>query len=127
MQTLLLSKFLPEYEDIGWDFLETMIYAHQETFDVYKLEKDFYLTLLLVYFGKHCPELVFKGGTCLNKIYYPYCRLSEDIDFVIQNEGGFRVKERILGEYKKLFLSEVFQPLGLHFPPQRTTFDNKTQ
>jgi predicted nucleotidyltransferase component of viral defense system len=37
------------------------------------------------------------------------------------------VRERILGEYKKLFSSETFQTLGLHFPEQRTTFDNKTQ
>jgi len=25
--------------------------------------------------------LIFKGGTCLNKIYYSYYRLSEDLDF----------------------------------------------
>jgi predicted nucleotidyltransferase component of viral defense system len=29
-------------------------------------------------------DLVFKGGTCLNKIYYSYYRLSEDLDFTLK-------------------------------------------
>jgi len=29
-------------------------------------------------------ELIFKGGTCLNKVYYSYYRLSEDLDFTIK-------------------------------------------
>jgi len=45
------------------------------------LEKDFYLTGLLWWIGKELPDLSFKGGTCLNKIHFPYFRLSEDLDF----------------------------------------------
>jgi hypothetical protein len=37
------------------------------------------------------------------------------------------VKERILGEYKKAFSAGIFQDIGLSFPEQRTTFNNKTQ
>lgn len=45
------------------------------------LEKDYYLTLILSRVHELTEDLVFKGGTCLNKIYYAYYRLSEDIDF----------------------------------------------
>ena len=45
------------------------------------LEKDYYLILLLSQAHELAEDLVFKGGTCLNKIYYAYYRLSEDLDF----------------------------------------------
>jgi len=45
------------------------------------MEKDYYLTLLLSRIHELSEDLIFKGGTCLNKIYYSYYRLSEDLDF----------------------------------------------
>jgi len=45
------------------------------------VEKDYYLTLLLSRVHELSGNLIFKGGTCLNKIYYSYYRLSEDLDF----------------------------------------------
>lgn len=45
------------------------------------LEKDYYLTLILSRMHELSGDLIFKGGTCLNKIYYVYYRLSEDLDF----------------------------------------------
>lgn len=45
------------------------------------IEKDYYLTLMLSRIHELSEDLVFKGGTCLNKIYYAYYRLSEDLDF----------------------------------------------
>jgi predicted nucleotidyltransferase component of viral defense system len=45
------------------------------------MEKDYYLTFILSKISKLSPDLIFKGGTCLNKIYYSYYRLSEDLDF----------------------------------------------
>jgi predicted nucleotidyltransferase component of viral defense system len=47
------------------------------------VEKDCLCTLLLEYLAAACPELVFKGGTCLAKIHAGFYRLSEDLDFVI--------------------------------------------
>lgn len=52
-----------------------------------KFEKDFYLTLLLHRISKEIPEINFKWWTCLNKIYFPYFRLSEDLDFSISIEN----------------------------------------
>ncbi len=45
------------------------------------IEKDYYLTLTLSRIHELSEDLVFKGGTCLNKIYYAYYCLSEDLDF----------------------------------------------
>ena len=45
------------------------------------MEKDYYLTYILSQINEFCEDLIFKGGTCLNKIYYSYYRLSEDLDF----------------------------------------------
>jgi predicted nucleotidyltransferase component of viral defense system len=45
------------------------------------IEKDYYLTLILSRVYELSENLVFKGGTCLNKVYYEYYRLSEDLDF----------------------------------------------
>ena len=44
-------------------------------------EKDYYLTLILSRVHELSENLIFKGGTCLNKVYYVYYRLSEDLDF----------------------------------------------
>ena len=44
------------------------------------VEKDYFCTLLLAHLGALDP-LVFKGGTCLAKVYAGFYRLSEDLDF----------------------------------------------
>jgi len=51
------------------------------------MEKDYYLTLILSRINELSDDLIFKGGTCLNKIYYSYYRLSEDLDFSIRLPG----------------------------------------
>lgn len=60
-----------------------MIYGlvNQTGFPAQLLEKDYYLTLILSKINNLSDDLIFKGGTCLNKIYYSYYRLSEDLDF----------------------------------------------
>ena len=50
-------------------------------FRAHLLEKDYYLTLILSQINGLSKALIFKGGTCLNKIYYSYYRLSEDLNF----------------------------------------------
>lgn len=48
------------------------------------MEKDYYLTLILSRVHQLSEDLIFKGGTCLNKVYFSYYRLSEDLDFSMQ-------------------------------------------
>lgn len=58
------------------------------------IEKDYVLGWLLYGFS-HFPDLVFKGGTALSKVYFPRIwRLSEDLDFsLVQGEMPDVMKE----------------------------------
>lgn len=47
------------------------------------IEKDYVCTLLLEALTAGHNGLVFKGGTCLAKVYADFYRMSEDLDFVI--------------------------------------------
>jgi predicted nucleotidyltransferase component of viral defense system len=46
------------------------------------VEKDYFCTVVLACLAG-VEGLVFKGGTCLAKVYADFYRLSEDLDFVI--------------------------------------------
>ena len=48
------------------------------------VEKDFYCSAILSHLaGPFRPAVVFKGGTCLSKVYARFYRLSEDLDFAV--------------------------------------------
>ncbi|PJA48496.1 MAG: hypothetical protein CO170_02555 [candidate division SR1 bacterium CG_4_9_14_3_um_filter_40_9] len=125
--TIELSQVLDGYEDIDWKLLEPMLREHEAKFDIYKLEKDFLLTIILIYLGKHHPELIFKGGTCLNKIYYDYYRLSEDLDFVVIGNLGKNPRRRLLEQYKQLFSSDMFKNIGLTLSGEQTKYNTYRQ
>ncbi|RLC55079.1 MAG: hypothetical protein DRH89_08410 [Candidatus Cloacimonadota bacterium] len=59
------------------------------------IEKDYYCSLILAYLYQD-PEtnLVFKGGTCLSKVYVDFYRMSEDLDFVIPAKPEISRKDR---------------------------------
>lgn len=49
----------------------------------YMIEKDYYLTKLLLALEEFCQNrLVLKGGTALNKVFLDYYRMSEDLDLI---------------------------------------------
>jgi len=60
----------------------------QTGFPLAMLEKDYYITLILSGINILSGKLIFKGGTCLNKTYYSYYRLSEDLDFSLELPSG---------------------------------------
>jgi predicted nucleotidyltransferase component of viral defense system len=51
------------------------------------IEKDYYCSLILTYLFAEETPLIFKGGTCLNKVHVGFYRLSEDLDFSIDIES----------------------------------------
>lgn len=57
--------------------------AAETTFLPRLIEKDYFCTVLLSHLLSSDSALVFKGGTCLAKVYAGFYRLSEDLDFVI--------------------------------------------
>ena len=72
------------------------------------LEKDYHLTKMLHRIGeKKIKDLVFKGGTCLNKCYLGFYRLSEDLDFVYNKDvkglTKLQIKRILDGLRRELF------------------------
>ncbi|MFH1800862.1 MAG: nucleotidyl transferase AbiEii/AbiGii toxin family protein [Candidatus Omnitrophota bacterium] len=71
------------------DFLNVLKQTSAQTgFTLSLIEKDYYLTLVLSRLQDLSSNLIFKGGTCLNKVYYSYYRLSEDLDFSMRLPDG---------------------------------------
>jgi predicted nucleotidyltransferase component of viral defense system len=58
------------------------------------IEKDYFCSLLLEYLTVAEAALIFRGGTCLAKVYTEFYRLSEDLDFVIPMAVGAPRAER---------------------------------
>lgn len=108
------------------DFLEILESSNSHGFDAYKLEKDFLLTVILIFIWRHYKELVFKGWICLNKIYLDYFRLSEDLDFVVINTWNRIERKAILEEYKQR-LTKDLAILWLEIIDQRTKFNEDRQ
>jgi len=65
-------------------FREALAYSEADTgFTAALIEKDYFCSLVLQHFFSSDTSLVFKGGTCLNKVYVDFNRFSENLDFVI--------------------------------------------
>jgi predicted nucleotidyltransferase component of viral defense system len=83
-----MSKFLrkaAEWLDDHALFREAVTRTARDTgFTSLLVEKDAFCSVTLAAIGSELPEyVVFKGGTCLSKIYTNFYRLSEDLDFTI--------------------------------------------
>ncbi len=118
-----IKKFYPKYENISREkYIKILEWANIKEFDEFKLEKDFLLSLILIKFWELFPDLTFKWGTCLNKIYFPYFRLSEDLDFVISKNIGRTARKTLLRKYEQDFSRELWK-LWLTTEEKRTKFD----
>ena len=118
-----IQAFLPIYQNRELqNFLRLLHISNTREFDIFKLEKDFLLTLILIKFGEKYPDLVFKGGTCLNKIYFPYFRLSEDLDFVLDVDLWKTARKTLLKQYEKNFIDDLTL-LWLVLKDDRKKFD----
>jgi uncharacterized protein len=107
-------------------FPEYLDWLNTDVWDRFKLEKDFLLSALLIQISGQYPELIFKGGTCLNKCYFPYFRLSEDLDFVFI-EKEWRDKRKNILEIWKKKLIEFTALFGLTWVEKRTKYNEDQQ
>jgi len=86
--------------------------AEKHKFSDELLEKDYHLTRILHKISeKQIKDLVFKGGTCLNKCYFGFYRLSEDLDFVYNKDTKDLSKRQIKKILDKL-RRELFEILN---------------
>lgn len=91
------------------------ITAAQTGFPLLLLEKDYYITVLLSKINTLSTDLIFKGGTCLSKVYYSYFRLSEDMDFTLRlpsDSSSRTTRRRAMQPVKDKIVSYV-QALGM--------------
>ena len=58
------------------------------------MSKDYFCSVLIEYLSESDTGLVFKGGTCLSRVYADFCRLSEDLDYVIPTPFQSKRPER---------------------------------
>jgi len=80
------------------------------------LEKDYHLTRILHKLSEEkIKNLVFKGGTCLNKCYLGFYRLSEDLDFVFNQDvkkfSKTQIRKRVNKLRREFF--KILKELGL--------------
>ena len=90
------------------DRRELLEKAREKGLNLMIVEKDYILGWLLFGFSRD-PNLVFKGGTALSRIYFPRMwRLSEDLDFSL-------IKGRLQDNLDKLetFFSEIKRKSGI--------------
>ena len=89
--------------------------AEKHKFSAVLLEKDYHLTRILHKFSeRQTKDLVFKGGTCLNKCYLGFYRLSEDLDFTYNRDVKDLSKSQIkktLDQLRRQFI-EILDGLG---------------
>ena len=92
------AHFLYPHEADPDIFRESLAYSEAEKgFTSTLIEKDYYCSLVLQYFFSDETQLVFKGGTCLSKVHADFCRLSEDLNFIIPVAAGTTRAQRRAG------------------------------
>jgi predicted nucleotidyltransferase component of viral defense system len=104
-------------------FRESLMHSEAATgFTATLIEKDYYCSLILRHLFSEGTPLVFKGGTCLSKVYVDFYRLSEDLDFVISVSVGTsraqrraaiepvrEIVEKLSDRIPGVLMSEAFQ------------------
>lgn len=95
------------------------------------IEKDYHLTMILNAVNERLSrDIIFKGGTLLNKVYLDYHRLSEDLDFSYRNDVDVSTRgsrSKAITPIRKKMPSFI-SFLGLTSEnPQGDGFNNSTQ
>lgn len=90
---------------IGRD--EIMIYARQRGVDPFFIENDYLQNIALIcIYEEFSNELVFKGGTALQKIY-GLTRLSRDLDFNLIKGDPHKKFERVVKRMCNYYISSI--------------------
>lgn len=95
------------------------------------IEKDYHLTRILNAVNRHLSsDIIFKGGTLLNKVYLNYHRLSEDLDFSYSNDVDVSTRakrSRVMEPIRKKMGSFLSYLELTSNNPEGQGFNNSTQ
>jgi len=84
---------------------ELKIISDEKGFNIQFIEKDYLITQLL-FLIKDVPNIYFKGGTALNKLFLNQARLSEDVDFTLTGNLE-KVEQEIKNKLKGTFFDKI--------------------
>ena len=105
------------------DRSEVLIIAGERDLRVDMIEKDYVLGWMLAGIFAHPvlgPAWVFKGGTCLKKCFVETYRLSEDLDFTVEDAG--LLDGRILADSFREIAEWMYDHSGIDISAQRPRF-----
>jgi predicted nucleotidyltransferase component of viral defense system len=121
------SYQISAHEDVDF-FRESILYTATTTgFTSELIEKDYFCSILLSYlYGDETP-LVFRGGTCLSKIFGEFYRLSEDLDFTISVpfDSPRSLRRKKIESVKKV-VGRISDPLSIFSLSQNLTGRNNS-
>ena len=117
------------HEDMDF-FREAVLFtAGQTGLNTNLIEKDYYCTTLLQYLYRQ-PEspLIFRGGTCIGKVYADFYRLSEDLDFLIATppEASISVRRKRIAPLKE-WVAQISGSVSVFTPPNVFTGHNSSR
>jgi len=93
------------HEEAPGELREAIRFTGEETgFAPRLIEKDYFCSVILEALAEADVPLIFKGGTCLAKVYSGFFRLSEDLDFSIPTapDSTRRVRSRAVAPVKTI-------------------------
>lgn len=97
-------------------FREAVLFtAGQTGLNATLVEKDYYCSVVLQYLYEQpeCP-LIFRGGTCIGKVFADFYRLSEDLDFLIStpSKTGASLRKQKMAPVKEC-VKKVSEEIGI--------------
>ncbi|MFH1247252.1 MAG: nucleotidyl transferase AbiEii/AbiGii toxin family protein, partial [Candidatus Micrarchaeota archaeon] len=83
--------------------------ARKEKIGLADAEKDYVLSVMLVELSKlpEADDLVFKGGTCLKKVYFQEYRFSSDLDFTVVTNIKSKLKTKVIEIFQNKEIESV--------------------
>lgn len=123
------NKMITAHEDKDF-FREAVLFtAGQTGLNTNLIEKDYYCTLLLQYlYRQQASPLIFRGGTCIGKVYADFYRLSEDLDFLIATppEASIAVRRKRIAPLKD-WVAQISEAVSVFTPPDAFTGHNSSR
>ncbi|PKN68443.1 MAG: hypothetical protein CVU54_14735 [Deltaproteobacteria bacterium HGW-Deltaproteobacteria-12] len=123
------NKMITAHEDKDL-FRESVLFtAGQTGLNTNLIEKDYYCSVLLQYLYRQ-PEssLIFRGGTCIGKVYADFYRLSEDLDFLIATppEANISIRRKRIAPLKD-WIAQISKAVSVFTPPDAFTGHNSSR
>ena len=111
-------------------FREAVLFtAGQTGLNATLIEKDYFCTVLLQYlYDQQDSPLIFRGGTCIGKVYADFYRLSEDLDFMISTppEASISVRRKRMAPVRG-WVRKISEEMSILTLPEDFTGHNSSR